>query len=106
MVKRLPPDEWLFPNLNNGCVVKFTDSGEVLESLWDLGGATHPTITSMREDRGHLYLGGLSNNKIGRIKLDGADPTWVGPEAYWGKKQAGPPAPSAVPGAPMAQPSR
>jgi ribose transport system permease protein len=30
-------------------------------------------ITSMREHRGYLYLGGISNNRIGRCKLeDGA----------------------------------
>jgi ribose transport system permease protein len=87
MVKRLPPDEWLFPNINNGCVVKFNDRGEVLESYWDLGGRKHPTITSMREHEGYLYLGGLTNNKVGRVKLDGADPTWIGPESYWGKRR-------------------
>jgi ribose transport system permease protein len=86
MVKRLPPDEWLFPNINNGCVVKFNDNGEVLESYWDLGGLKHPSITSMREHEGYLYLGGLTNNKVGRLKLEGADPTWIGPESYWGKK--------------------
>ena len=28
-------------------------------------------ITSMREHRGYLYLGGITNNRIGRYKLDG-----------------------------------
>ena len=31
-------------------------------------------ITSMREHHGYLYLGGILNNRIGRYKLDGADP--------------------------------
>ena len=86
MVKRVPADEWLFPNINTGCVIKFNDSGQVLESLWDKSGKSHPVITSMREDRGYLYLGGIMNNRIGRIKLDGADPNWFGPDSYWGKK--------------------
>ena len=30
-------------------------------------------ITSMREHKGALYLGGVTNNKIGRLVLDGAD---------------------------------
>ena len=32
----LPVDEWLFPNINTGCVVKFNEKGEILNSLWDL----------------------------------------------------------------------
>ena len=59
---------------------------EVLESLWDLGGENHPMITSMREHRGYLYLGGISNNRIGRLKLERCDPAWSGPAAYWGDK--------------------
>jgi ribose transport system permease protein len=87
MVKQTPIDEWLAPGLNHGCVLKFTESGEVLESFWDPTGISHSTLTSMREHKGYLYLGGLENNRIGRIKLDGADPTWTGYEAYWGNKR-------------------
>lgn len=83
MAKRVPVDEWLFPNINTGCVLKFSESGAVLESLWDLGGENHPMITSMREHRGHLYLGGISNNRIGRYKLEGADPDFVQYERRW-----------------------
>ena len=86
MVKQIAPDEWLFPNINNGCVCKFDDDGKVSESLWDQGGTAHPTITSMREDRGHLYIGGLYNNRIGRIALPATDASWNGVESYWGKK--------------------
>jgi ribose transport system permease protein len=75
MGKRVPIDEWLFPNINTGCVIKFNERGEVLESFWDLRGENHPMITSMREHSGYLYLGGIMNNRIGRLKLDGADPT-------------------------------
>jgi ribose transport system permease protein len=86
MATRLPQDEWLFPNINTGCVIKFNDQGEVLDVLWDAFAANHPMITSMREHKGYLYLGGVSNNRIGRIKLDGADPFWSGPEGYWGRR--------------------
>ena len=34
--KLVPIDEWLFPNINTGCVLKFNEKGEMLESLWDL----------------------------------------------------------------------
>ena len=87
MVKQVPTDEWLAPGLNHGCVLKFTESGEVLESYWDPTGISHSTLTSMREHKGYLYLGGLENNRIGRIKLDNVDPTWTGYEAYWGNKR-------------------
>ena len=87
MGKRVPIDEWLFPNINTGCVIKFNERGEVLESFWDLQGVNHPMITSMREHRGYLYLGGISNNRIGRYKLDGADPNFIQYDRRWGKSQ-------------------
>jgi ribose transport system permease protein len=86
MAKRVPGDEWLFPNINTGCVVKFNEKGEILESYWDLHGVNHPMITSMREHRGYLYLGGISNNRIGRYKLEGADANFAQYEKRWGRQ--------------------
>jgi len=86
MARRVAHDEWLFPNVNIGCVVHFDAAGRVLESLWDLDGENHPAITSMREHRGYLYLGGVTNNRIGRIKIVEADPEWTGPASYWGAR--------------------
>jgi ribose transport system permease protein len=83
MARRIAPDEWLYPNINTGCVVKFDEAGRILDVLWDLGGKNHPMITSMREHKGYLYLGGISNNRIGRYKIPGADPHWNGYDAYW-----------------------
>ena len=85
MAKRVPVDEWLFPNINTGCVVKFNEQGKIVESFWDLHGENHPMITSMREHRGYLYLGGILNNRIGRYKLDNADPNFVQYDKRWGK---------------------
>jgi ribose transport system permease protein len=87
MAKRVPVDEWLFPNINTGCVVKFNEQGKILESFWDLKGVNHPMITSMREHRGYLYLGGILNNRIGRFKLHNADPDFVQYDRRW-KKQS------------------
>ena len=84
MAKRVARDQWLFPNINTGCVLKFRPTGEIVESYWDLGGKNHPMVTSMREHRGHLYLGGLYNDRIGRLRLPGADPNWTSQVAYWG----------------------
>lgn len=72
MMKRIPRDEWLYPSLNHGCVVKVSEAGEVLGTYWDPGGEKHASITSMREHDGYLYIGGLENNRIGRYKLDEA----------------------------------
>ena len=84
MVDRIPHDEWLYPNMNSGCVIKFNEQGEVLDCLWDSKGVNHPMITSMREHKGYLYLGGSLNNRIGKWKIPGADPNWTGIQSYWG----------------------
>lgn len=87
MATRVAKDEWLFPNINTGCVVKFSSSGEIFESLWDPSGENHPMVTSMREHKGYLYLGGLYNDRIGKLKLKGVDENWTSQEAYWGAKK-------------------
>ena len=87
MARRIAPDEWLYPNINTGCVVKFNDRGDVLDVLWDAHAVNHPMITSMREHKGYLYLGGVTNNRIGRLKLEHADTAWCGIASYWGEKR-------------------
>ena len=86
MARRLPQDEWLFPNINTGGVVKFDDSGRILQTLGDLGGNSHSMVTSMREHKGQLFIGGILNNRIGRFAIDGADRDWTANDAYWGKR--------------------
>ncbi|MDE1174492.1 MAG: SMP-30/gluconolactonase/LRE family protein [Parvibaculaceae bacterium] len=86
MTRRLPQDDWLFPNINQGGVVKFDENGEISDVLGNLGGLSHPMVTSMREHKGYLYVGGILNNRIGRYKLDGADPAWTSNRSYWGAK--------------------
>lgn len=87
MTRRLPQDEWLFPNINTGGVVKFDDSGTIIATLGDLSGQSHPMVTSMREHKGYLYIGGILNNRIGRIKIPDADPNWTGWDSYWGERK-------------------
>jgi ribose transport system permease protein len=86
MVNRIPHDEWLYPNMNTGCVFKFDENGRIFDCLWDLNGTNHPMITSMREDHGHLYIGGTYNNRIGKWRIPGGDPQWGAVESYWGAK--------------------
>jgi ribose transport system permease protein len=84
MTRRVPPTNWLFGNLNIGGVLKINGSGKVVDALWDAPDGPLYMITSMREHEGALYLGGVTNNKIGRLALDGADGSWRGTESYWG----------------------
>ena len=86
MTKRVPPTNWLFGNLNIGGVLKIDGAGRIRDALWDRPDGPLYMITSMREHKGALYLGGVTNNKIGHLVLDGADPAWTGPGSYW--KQA------------------
>jgi ribose transport system permease protein len=85
MARRIAADEWLFPNVNRGCIVQISETGKVLDVLWDREGKNHPSITSSCEHKGYLYLGGVSNNRIGRVKLPVADPEWTAQRDYWGK---------------------
>ncbi len=85
MTKRVPPTNWLFGNLNIGGVLKADGSGNIRDAYWDKPDGPLYMITSMREHKGALYLGGVTNNKIGRLALDGADPQWTGPASYWKK---------------------
>ena len=85
MAKRVPPTNWLFGNLNIGGVLKIDGQGRICDALWDKPDGPLYMITSMREHRGALYLGGVTNNKIGRLALDGANAAWTGPAGYWQK---------------------
>ncbi|MBX3575055.1 MAG: SMP-30/gluconolactonase/LRE family protein, partial [Mesorhizobium sp.] len=86
MIKQEPMDEWLCPNVNIGCVVRFSEDGTILECLWDREGRHVPMVTSMREHKGWLYLGGLTTNRISRVRLDSADQAWVSQDSYWRKQ--------------------
>ena len=84
MAQRVAYDEWLYPNFNAGLLVKFSETGEILECLWDGEGQRHTTLTSMCEHRGYLYVGGIFNNRIGRIRLPDANHNWTMNQSYWG----------------------
>jgi ribose transport system permease protein len=86
MAQRVAFEEWIYPNINTGGVVKFDVDGKVLESLWDESGEKHPMITSMREHKGYLYLGGVFNNRIGRYRIPGANPDFNDRDLYWGRR--------------------
>jgi len=85
MTKFVPPTNWIFGNLNVGGVLKIDAGGKIVDALWDSADGPLYMITSMREHEGALYLGGVTNNKIGRLKLEAMDEGWSGPQSYWGK---------------------
>jgi ribose transport system permease protein len=69
MTRRLPNDEWIVPQLNVSCVVKFSEAGEILSVNWDSSLEKYPMVTSMKEADGYLYLCGIQNNRVGRLAL-------------------------------------
>jgi ribose transport system permease protein len=84
MLRELPLDDWVTPQFNVSCVVKFSEAGEILSVMWDSSLEKHPMVTSMREQQGYLYLGGLQNNRIGRVLLPAADVGTIDPIAVPG----------------------
>jgi ribose transport system permease protein len=70
MTKELPPDDWIVPQLNVSCVIKFDEAGTVLKVWWDSTLENYPMVTSINEHDGYLYLCGLQNNRIGKLALD------------------------------------
>ena len=86
MTRRIAPDNWLLPNMFTGSLIKFDANGKILDTLWDAPDGSHPQITSVREHKGKLFIGGIHNDRIGVLDLKDADPNWSGYEAYWGKK--------------------
>jgi ribose transport system permease protein len=84
MLKQIPQDEWLMFNMNTSCVFRFDEDGNILESYWDQTQEDHSVITSMREYDGHLFLGGLHNDRVGRIRLEGSSE----PAAQSGRQKA------------------
>ena len=84
MARQVPPTNWLFGNLNIGGVLKVDGQGVIRQALWDAPDGPLYMITSMREHKGALYLGGVTNDRIGRLALPEADAHWSGPASYWG----------------------
>ncbi|GHB73968.1 ABC transporter permease [Streptomyces viridiviolaceus] len=76
MTQEVPLDSWVVPQLNVSCVMKFNDRGEVLGVMWDATLRNHPMVTAVKEHAGHLYLCGVSNNRVGRLRLESDE---VGP---------------------------
>jgi len=84
MTREVSVDNWVVPQLNVSCAIKFSDSGEILSVLWDETMENYPMVTAVKERDGHLYLCGVSNNRIGRLPLDPAEIGDIDPSAVPG----------------------
>lgn len=68
IISRLPRAAWPKP-APYGFIAEIDGEGNVLRTLQDPGGERIPTITSVLERDGALYLGSLYNDYIGRLAL-------------------------------------
>lgn len=84
MTKELPMDDWIVPQLNVSCVVKFDEAGRILKVMWDETLANYPMVTSINEHEGSLYLCGINNNRVGRLELDESEVGEIDPRAVPG----------------------
>jgi ribose transport system permease protein len=86
MTRELPPQDWVIPQMNVSCVVKFNEQGDILKCWWDGTLTQYPMVTSVNEVDGYLYLGGVHNNRVGRLKLDPEDLGAIDPRNIPGVK--------------------
>ncbi len=84
MTREVSVDNWVVPQLNVSCVIKFSDRGEILSVLWDESMENYPMVTAAKERDGALYLCGVSNNRIGRLVLDPSEVGTIDPSAVPG----------------------
>jgi len=67
-MSKLPKIFWPKPK-PYGLVLALDEEGKIIQSLHEPTGKHVKEITSVREYGGHLYLGSLHNDRIGRYKL-------------------------------------
>ncbi|MCL6416903.1 SMP-30/gluconolactonase/LRE family protein [Aestuariirhabdus sp. Z084] len=68
LIAKLPPFLWPKPE-RYGYVLALNEQGEIVRSLHDPQGNHLEMVTSAEEHQGHLYLGSLHNDRIGRLAL-------------------------------------
>lgn len=66
---KLPRAFWPKPT-RYGLVLALDEQGRILRSLHDPSGEHLRMVTSAKPHGGHLYLGSLDNDRLGRLKLD------------------------------------
>jgi sugar lactone lactonase YvrE len=71
-LSKLPGFMWPKPQ-PYAFVVQLDETGKIVDSLQDPSGKRLHTVTSAHERDGHLYLGSLHNDRIGKYKLPDTD---------------------------------
>lgn len=70
LMARLPRYLWPKPR-PYGLVLAMDETGRIVRSLHDPDGVHLQTVTSVQEHEGFIYLGSLTNDRIGRLPVDG-----------------------------------
>lgn len=68
LISKLPKVFWPKPQ-PYGLVVSLDEQGNITQSMHDPSGDYYKEVTSANEYNGHLYLGSLHNDRIGKYKL-------------------------------------
>jgi sugar lactone lactonase YvrE len=68
-IAKLPAFLWAKTH-SYGLVLAIDENGKILQSLHDQDGKHLTKITSVNEHDGYLYIGSLTNDRIGRLKLE------------------------------------
>lgn len=84
MIREVSVDNWVVPQLNVSCILKFSDSGDIISVKWDESLENYPMVTAATEREGFLYFAGVSNNRIGRLELDPSELGSIDPSAVPG----------------------
>ena len=84
MTRRLPSDEWLFPNINTGGVVKFDETGRIVETLGDMTGTSHPDGDLHARAQGLSLYRRHSQQSHRPLQNSRRRPNWTGAVSYWG----------------------
>jgi sugar lactone lactonase YvrE len=70
LMARLPRALWPTPR-PYGLVLAMDETGQVVRSLHDPDGTHLKIVTSVQEHEGFIYMGSLTNDRIGRLALKG-----------------------------------
>jgi sugar lactone lactonase YvrE len=70
LMARLPRAVWPRPR-PYGLVLTMDETGQIVSSRHDPAGAHLRTVTSVQEHDGFIYMGSLTNDRIGRLPLKG-----------------------------------
>ncbi|MCO5066604.1 MAG: SMP-30/gluconolactonase/LRE family protein [Rhizobiaceae bacterium] len=72
MIEEMASGEWLYPNVNVGCILRIDESGHVQQTLWDESGSAQSMICGLAERQGELYVASTTSKGLSRIAVQPA----------------------------------